>query len=63
MTTSICVDSHAGWPVEVTQIHTTAEGEPIDGAETVAIVPANSVMTFYVHQTMRIAVREMKRED
>lgn len=62
MTTTIKVDAHAGWPVEVEQIHLDGNGNDLEGAVTKVTVPANTEMTFYVHQTMRLNVREGKRE-
>jgi hypothetical protein len=56
MTTSITVDAHAGWDVEVT----IAEGSDHAGTFRVRIVPKNTKETFYVHSTMRItSIREL----
>jgi hypothetical protein len=57
MTTSVTVDTHAGFPVEVRQIYFKnheAYGDPI-----ITIVSPQNKQTFYIHDELKIEVREL----
>ena len=60
MTTAVTVDAHAGWPVDVAQIMTDVDGNEV--ARNIITVPANTVMTFYCHSSMKLEIEEGKRE-
>ena len=57
MTTKVTVDAHAGWPVEVTQIHLNEAGEQTTGHKTT--VPPHTTQDFYVHSHLELHVKEM----
>lgn len=59
MTTTITVDAHAGWPVEVRQVY-LVNGEPVNGDANVITVNGGEKMNFYVHSTMRLEISEME---
>lgn len=60
MTTTVKVDAHAGWPVEVTLVDQYGDNEPV---ETVERVEPNTERDFYVTDTRQLRVRELTRED
>ena len=61
MTTTVTVDTHAGWPVEVRQVM-LVDGEPANGDANVIVVPPHTVQSFYVHSTMRLEICELPLE-
>jgi hypothetical protein len=56
MTTKVTVDAHAGWPVMVTIIDSTGE-------EQAEIVAPNTKADFYVFDTRKLTIEELKKED
>lgn len=61
MTTKVTVDAHAGWPVRVTAIDTRSDGE--ETSHILGEVPANEKQEFYVHDSRKILIEELKRPD
>lgn len=61
MTTTVTIDAHAGWPVEVKQIY-LVDGEPVNGDANVITVAPGEVRSFFVHSTMRLEIAELARD-
>jgi hypothetical protein len=61
MTTSVTIDAHAGWPVEVkTESIDTATGNVTVGTK---IVDPGTQQTFYIYTNHNIvSIRELDRE-
>lgn len=60
MTTKVTVDAHAGWPVQV-----VAEDRGLDGKLSYTafpVVPAGEVREFFVFDTRRLIITELKKQ-
>jgi hypothetical protein len=61
MTTSVLIDAHAGWDVEV--LCRAFDNDGKTQSVSTHIVPKYTTQSFYVHSNMEIiAVRELKLE-
>ena len=58
MTTTITVDAHAGWPVDVTSIDTQNGSE----SRSTERVPPHEKRTVYVHSGRELLIREVPRD-
>jgi hypothetical protein len=56
MTTTVKVDAHAGWPVEVTEVDV---GTGAEHKNLPKVVEPHTEGTFYVHSTRYLIVREL----
>lgn len=65
MTTTVKVNSHAGWPVlvTITQYSNADRLAPQAVTVTQKIVPPNTIADFYIHSHQDIAMREIQPED
>lgn len=59
MTTKVTVDAHAGWPVSVVALENTPEGEV---ERELGVVAPGTVQDFYVFDTRKLVITELKRE-
>jgi hypothetical protein len=59
VTTKITVDTHAGWPVNVTTMH-TKDGEVFETGETIQVAPL-TVQDFFVWDGKGLLITEVQK--